>query len=221
MQEYKIEVNKRDISNKKSSIKELRNSGQIPGVYYSHDSKSSITFSVDQKILYEALKSTSQVYKISVGGKSRDVIIKSVQYHPISENILHIDLYGVKMDVKVTLKVPISFIGQCEGVKAGGVLNQNLTELELSCLPSHIPQNIEIDVSSLNIGDTLRVESIQLDETLEMVGDPELLIASVTLPTKVEEEIIDDETEDDESEDDESSDEAESSSDEADNEASE
>ena len=180
MQQYKIEVQKRDVSNKKSDIKALRHADKIPGVYYSHDSKSSITFIVDQKILREALKSTSQVYKISVGGKDRDVIIKSVQYHPISENILHIDLYGVKMDTQVSLKVPILFVGQCEGVKAGGVLNQNLTELEVSCLPSNIPQNIEVDVSNLNIGDTIRLTEISVDSTITLVGDSELLIASVT-----------------------------------------
>ena len=189
MQEYKIEVQKRDVSNKKSDIRALRHAGKIPGVYYSHDSKSSINFVVDQKILREALKSTSQVYKISVGGKDRDVIMKSIQYHPISETILHIDLYGVKMDTQVSVKVPLVFVGQCEGVKAGGVLNQNLTEVEVSCLPSHIPQNIEVDISNLNIGDTLRLEEISTDSTLTLVGDPELLISTVTLPTKVEEEI--------------------------------
>ena len=197
MQQYKIEVQKRDVSNKKSDIKALRHADKIPGVYYSHDSKSSITFIVDQKILREALKSTSQVYKISVGGKDRDVIIKSVQYHPISENILHIDLYGVKMDTQVSLKVPILFVGQCEGVKAGGVLNQNLTELEVSCLPSNIPQNIEVDVSNLNIGDSIRLTEISVDSTITLVGDAELLIASVTLPTKVEEETTEEILEDD------------------------
>lgn len=197
MQQYKIEVQKRDVSNKKSDIKALRYADKIPGVYYSHDSKSSITFIVDKKILREALKSTSQVYKISVGGKDRDVIIKSIQYHPISENILHIDLYGVKMDTLVSLKVPILFVGQCEGVKAGGVLNQNLTELEVSCLPSNIPQNIEVDVSNLNIGDTIRLTEISVDSTITLVGDSELLIASVTLPTKVEEETEEEILEDD------------------------
>ena len=115
--------------------------------------------------------------------------MKSIQYHPISETILHIDLYGVKMDTQVSVKVPLVFVGQCEGVKAGGVLNQNLTEVEVSCLPSHIPQNIEVDISNLNIGDTLRLEEISTDSTLTLVGDPELLISTVTLPTKVEEEI--------------------------------
>jgi len=194
MQEYKIEVQKRDINNRKSTVRELRKTDQVPGVYYSHNSKLSIPFSIDKKMLYSALRSDASVYKISVGGKDRDVIIKSLQYHPISEDILHIDLYGVKMDTKITLKVPIVFVGQAEGVRAGGVLNQTLTELEISCLPSHIPQNIEIDVTHLNIGDTIRLDQVRLDETLELIGDKELLIASITLPTKEEEpeEILED-----------------------------
>jgi len=187
MQEYKIEVQKRDTNNRKSIIKELRKTGQVPGVYYSHNSKLSIPFFIDKKTLYSALRSDASVYKISVGGKDRDVIIKSLQYHPISEDILHIDLYGVKMDTKITLKVPIIFVGQADGVRAGGVLNQTLTELEISCLPSHIPQNIEIDVTHLNIGDTIRLDQVTLDENLELIGDKELLIASITLPTKEEE----------------------------------
>ena len=129
MQDYKIEVKKREISSKKSFVKELRNNGDIPGVYYSHDSKESLPFAVSEAVLNEALKSDSQVYKINVGSKARDVIIKSVQYHPISEKMIHIDLYGVKMDTMITLKVPILFTGQSVGIKEGGVLNQNLSAL--------------------------------------------------------------------------------------------
>ena len=194
MQEYKIEVQKRELSNKKSTINQLRQNNEIPGIYYSHDSKLSIPFSVDVKILFNALKSDVQVYKINVGGKNRDVIIKSIQYHPVSESILHIDLYGVRMDQKVTLKVPILFIGQSEGVRSGGVLNQNLTELEVSCLPTNIPQNIEVDVTDLNIGDGIRLEQISVNENVELIGDSDLLITSVTLPTKIEEpEILEEE----------------------------
>tara|TARA_B000000532_G_C18833919_1_gene391652 strand:- start:402 stop:1052 length:651 start_codon:yes stop_codon:yes gene_type:complete len=184
MQEYKIEVEKRELSSKKSFVKELRSNGHIPGVYYSHDSKESIPFMVTLKNLREALKSDSQVYKINVGGKTRDVIMKTIQYHPITEQILHIDLYGVKMDAKVTVKIPIMFTGQSIGVKEGGVLNQSLTELDIACLPANIPQEIEIDISNLNLGDTLRIEDINLADDLEIVGDSSMLIASVVAPAK-------------------------------------
>ncbi len=197
MQEYKIEVQKRELSSKKSFVKDLRRNGDIPGIYYSHDSKESIPFMVTQKILREALKSDSQVYKINVGNKLRDVIIKSIQYHPITEEMLHIDLYGVDMDTKVVVKVPIILIGQAIGVKEeGGVLNQSMTELDIECLPSNIPQNIEVDISNLAIGDTMRLENITMADNLNLVGDAEMLIASVVAPAKQEEVEVDEGLED-------------------------
>ena len=197
MQEYKIEVQKRDLSSKKSFVKGLRRSGDIPGIYYSHDSKESIPFLVTQKVLREALKSESQVYKINVGNKLRDVIIKSIQYHPITEEMLHIDLYGVDMDTKVTVKVPILITGQPIGVREeGGVLNQSMTELDVECLPSDIPQNIEADVSNLAIGDTMRLENMTTADNLTLVGDSDMLIASVVAPAKQEEVEVDEGLED-------------------------
>ena len=191
MQDYKIEVQKRELSSKKSFVKGLRHNGDIPGIYYSHDSKDSIPFIVTEKVLREALKSNSQVYKINVGSKTRDVIIKSIQYHPITEKMIHIDLYGVDMDTKVTVKVPILLVGQSVGVKEeGGVLNQSMTEVEIECLPQDIPQNIEADISDLAIGDTLRLDNITLSDNLALVGDLEMLIASVVAPAKQEEEIV-------------------------------
>ena len=193
MKGHKIEVNKRELSNKKSYVKNLRSMDEIPGIYYSHDSKDSIPFSVSKKVMHDALKSDAQVYQISVGSKARDVIIKSVQYHPITEEMLHIDLYGVRMDQEVTVKVPIEIIGQSEGVKAGGVLNQTLTELDITCLPGSIPQNIEIDITDLNIGDSLRLGQLSLSEGLSVEGDEENLIIAVNEPVQVSEE---EETED-------------------------
>ena len=187
MQDYKIEVSKRELSHKKSFVKNLRQNGEIPGVYYSNDSKESIPFMVNQKVLREALKSNAQVYKINVGNKLRDVIIKSMQYHPMTEEIVHIDLYGVDMDTKVTVKVPIIIIGQAIGIKEGGVLNQNMTELDIECLPSDIPQNIEVDISDLGLGDALRLENITVSETLALVGESDALIASIVAPSKQEE----------------------------------
>jgi len=187
MKGHKIEVQKRELSNKKSFVKELRRQDGIPGIYYSHDSKESIPFTISQKILHEALKSDAQVYQITVGGKDRDVIIKSAQYHPVSDKMVHIDLYGVKMDQKVTVKIPIILTGQAQGVRAGGILNQTLTELEVSCLPGNIPQNIEIDISNLDIGDSIRIEQVSVPANVEVEGELDLLIASIVLPAKVEE----------------------------------
>ena len=193
MKGHKIEVNKRELSSKKSFVKNLRNQDEIPGIYYSHDSKDSIPFSVSKKTMNEALKSDAQVYQISVGSKDRDVIIKSVQYHPISEEMMHIDLYGVKMDQAVTVKVPIAITGQAEGIKSGGVLNQVLTELEVSCLPGNIPQNITIDITALDIGDAIRLPQVLVSDDVTLEGDEDLLIVSIIQPTKTEEVVQEDE----------------------------
>ena len=217
MRDYKIEVQKRELSSKKSFVRGLRRNGDIPGIYYSHNSKESIPFMVTQKVLREALKSDSQVYKINVGNKLRDVIIKSIQYHPLTEETLHIDLYGVDMDTKVIIKVPIIIIGQSIGVKdEGGVLNQSMMEVEIECLPSDIPQNIEADISNLAIGDTLRLENIEIPNNLVLVSDSEMLIASIVAPAKQEEVVVELEGEDEdegEGEDTESTDKDEPSSD--------
>jgi len=192
MKGHKIEVNKRELSSKKSFVKSLRNQDEIPGIYYSHDSKDSIPFSVSKKTMSEALKADAQVYQISVGSKDRNVIIKSVQYHPISEQMMHIDLYGVKMDQAVTVKVPIEITGQAEGIKAGGVLNQVETELEISCLPGNIPQSITIDITALDIGDAIRLPQVSVSEDVTLEGDDDLLIVSIIQPTKADEVVQED-----------------------------
>ena len=94
--EYKLEVEKRD-STKKSDLKKYRKDGKIPGVYYSYDSKESINFLISQSEINQALKSDANIFAINVGGENRNVLFKSVQYHPVTESITHIDLYDQKV----------------------------------------------------------------------------------------------------------------------------
>ena len=190
--EYKIEIEKRELSEK---AKYLRYAECIPGVYYSHDSKESILFKMNVSELREAIKSGAQIFKVSVGGKLRDVIFKSVQYHPVTDAVQHIDLYGVNMDVAINIKVPLVIIGECIGVKEdGGVISTPLTELEISCLPSNIPQSIEVDITELHLGDSIQAENLTLDDTLTLVTSPDSTIASVThAAIEIEPEVEEDE----------------------------
>lgn len=193
--EYKIEINKRDAIGKKE-VKKLRQEGSIPGVFYSKESNESIPFQVDKKHFYEALKSGANLFNIAVGDSKQVVIFKAAQYHPVTDEILHLDFYGIKMDEVITVKVPINFIGQAPGVKdEGGVLNAALTVLDLSCLPLEIPDFIEVDISSLNIGDTIRVSDIEIDEKFNVETNEDILIVSVTQPMKEEEVATDSEDE--------------------------
>ena len=196
VKEFKLEVTKRDGSGKKSS-KQVRREGGIPGVYYSHDSKESVSFSIDEKELFEAQKSGANIFNISVGAKKRNVIFKSVQYHPVTDDILHIDLYGVKMDEKITVKVSIHLTGDATGVKdEGGVLNSPTSEIEVACLPMDIPNAIEVDVTKLSIGDSMQVVDIKLDDKLTLMSSPDAVVASVTHAMREEEPVVEEEGED-------------------------
>ena len=195
IKEFKLEVTKRDGSGKKSS-KQVRREGRIPGVYYSHDSKESVSFSIDEKELFEAQKSGANIFNISVGAKKRNVIFKSVQYHPVTDDILHIDLYGVKMDEKITVKVSIHLTGDATGVKdEGGVLNSPTSEIEVACLPMDIPNAIEVDVTKLSIGDSMQVVDIKLDDKLTLMSSPDAVVASVTHAMREEEPVAEEEGE--------------------------
>ena len=182
--EYKLEVEKRTKANKKD-LKELRKSGKIPGIYYSYDSKESLTFFIEQSVINNAIKSDANIFAINVGGKDRTVLFKSVQYHPVTEQMTHIDLYGVNMDKPVVVKVPINLSGTPIGVKEeGGILNQVSQEIEVKCLPGDIPNVLDINIDELSIGDTIIAESVKLDDTLELISSTDMLIVSVTVPMK-------------------------------------
>ena len=183
--EYKIEIEKRELTD---NLKQLRSDGRIPGVYYSHNSKESILFKMQFSQLKDAIKSGAAIFKVSVGGKLRDVIFKSVQYHPVQEIVQHIDLYGVDMKRVVTVKVAIHLTGTALGViEEGGVLVQSLNELVVECLPADIPDSVQVDISELNLGDSIKVADITISDKLELKTAEEQTIASVTHAIKEEE----------------------------------
>jgi len=186
--EYKIEVHKRETSNKKSDLKTLRKEDKIPGIYYSFDSQNSVPLYIGKKSFIEAGKSGAKIFNIAVGKENKNVIFKSIQYHPVTDEVVHIDLYGVDMKRAVIVKVVINLTGTANGVSAeGGVLVQSLNEIEIECLPSDIPDTIDLDITSLNLGDALKVSDIEIDSKLEIKTALEQTIASVTHAMKEEE----------------------------------
>jgi len=185
--EFKLEIEKRELV-KKSELKSLRKKDIIPGIYYSSESKQSIPFQMTKKMIMEAIKSGAYIFNISVEGKKKNVLFKSVQYHPVTDDVLHIDLFGIKMDEKVVVKVPLNIIGDAIGVKEeGGILNQALNELEISCLPLEIPDMIDVDISELHINENIQAANIELDEKLTLVTAESAVIASITQMMKEEE----------------------------------
>ncbi|MBC8256614.1 MAG: 50S ribosomal protein L25 [Candidatus Marinimicrobia bacterium] len=193
--EHKINLNKRDSLGKKG-VKQLRKDGMIPGIYYSPNSESSTPIVISQGDFHEAIKSGARIFNISVGDKKQNVLFKSVQYHPVTEEVLHIDLFGVRMDRAVAVKVSVNFMGDAIGVKEdGGVLNTATTEIEIQCLPGDIPEFVEVDISELHLGDAINVGSIPLDEKFTLMTPEDTVLASVTHAMKEVEVVVEEEGE--------------------------
>lgn len=177
--QYKLTVEKREISGNKD-LKSLRKDLKIPGVYYSYDG-SNILFQIAQNEIKNAIQSGANIFTVNVGGNEQNVIFKSVQYHPVTEKIIHIDLYGVDMNKAISIKIPITYSGTPVGVTAeGGVLITNLNEIEISCLPSDIPDNIEVDISDIALGENIQAGDVNLGEKFELVTMTDTALMSVT-----------------------------------------
>ena len=188
--EHKIEINKRE-NLSRQKLKDLRKTGNIPGIYYVGGSNDSIPIYITKKDFNLAIKSGARIFNIAVGEKKQNVLFKSIQYHPVTDEILHIDLYGVRMDQAISIKVAIHLIGDAIGVKdEGGILNQPLNEIEIQCLPGDIPDMVELDISELGMGSSLNAIDIQLDEKFKLVTAEDAVVVSVTQPMKEIEPVV-------------------------------
>lgn len=167
--------------------KRLRRQGLIPAVFYGHREQPCL-LTVEEKKLRKILSTEMGIIDLDFGdGQLKKCILREIQYHPIKGYPLHVDFMGVKLTEKITTKVPIHLVGTPVGVKSsGGILEQHLKELEIECLPSDIPDHIEVDVSDLNIGDSLTVEDISL-EKIDIVTPRDHSIASVVPPAVAKE----------------------------------
>ena len=193
-QEYKIEVFPREeISG--PGLRQLRVEGFVPGIFYALDQPEAIPFKVDMKELKLALQSEALIYHISVGGKKRNVLIKEIQYHYVSDEIIHVDFQGVRMDAIVEVGVPIHALGRPVGVKdEGGQLHMALLEILLRCRVSDIPAHIEIDISELHIGDAIHAGDLEIGDA-ELVTPSDTAVLSVARPRAIEEEALEAEEE--------------------------
>jgi len=186
MAEFKIELNQRKELGEKSS-KKFRNEGMIPGIFYSSSHKP-FSFYIDKKHMYDALRSSSRVYSLNINGKNLYGIFKDIQYHPVSEEIIHIDLYGVSLKDKITLSIPIILKGESPGIKMGGIMTQTLLEVEVICPATKVPEFIEVDMSQLELGSILHVSDLKIEDG-EILTSGEVTIVSIQMPKEeVEEE---------------------------------
>lgn len=186
MSENLLRADAREVSGKEFA-KKLRKQGKIPGIFYSRG-EAPVPIILDERDSMKILAAESGLIEFQIGKKKkRKVIIKEIQTDPVKQSLVHIDVMGVHLEEKITVEVPISFIGEAIGVKLqGGILHQYFREIEVECLPLDIPEPIEIDVTNLNIGDSILLGTLKI-ENVEIVGDPEQPIVNVLPPTVVKE----------------------------------
>jgi len=171
----------------------LRMSGQIPAVLYGPKTEP-VLISVDKSDLELLFKKggIGQIVLNLVIQKNGETLtmpamIKELQTHPVSRNFIHIDFYEIKMDQKITAKIPVITTGKAKGVELGGMLQIIRRELEVECLPLAVPGSIEIDISDLDIGDSIHVRDIKLKSEIEFLEEDDYTVVTVLSP-KLEEE---------------------------------
>ena len=170
----------------KNNNRRLRTQGRIPAVVYGQGI-SPIAVSVDPGDLYRILHSETghnTIFKLTIGGNSRDVLIKDYQLDPVKGNFLHADFHAISMDEALIFEVPVEVVGVAKGVQSeGGMLDVVLREIQLKCLPGDVPDNIPVEVHALEIGNTIRVKNLQVDASkITLLSNPDLVVLTVTPP---------------------------------------
>ena len=169
-----------------SFARRLRLENKVPAVLY-HSGVEGTSLSVEKNELYKALKTGQFIFEIKVGDKEQFVLVKEVQYHPVTDEIIHVDFQQVKEDQKISLEVPLRTEGESEGVKLGGILVQLLNVVTINCKPSNVPEALSVDVSDLEMNSSLFVKDIILPDDVEMVTAEDIAVVSVQEPKKEEE----------------------------------
>lgn len=162
----------------------LRRAGRVPGVLYGGGGEP-LSFDVDARELRLALAGAGAVLDLSVdGGKATPAVLKEAQRHPVRGDTVHIDLLRVRLDKPIHAVVPLELTGadDAPGVKEGGVLEQPTRELNVEALPTTIPEAILHDVSQMQIGDTLTLESVSAPDGVTLLDDAETVLATVSPP---------------------------------------
>jgi len=181
------------------ATRRLRRSGLVPGVVYGGRGQEDATsFKVDARVLRHVLVDGSALIDLKVDGKTLPVIVKDRQLDPVRDEIIHIDLLEVRLDEKIQTQVGVQIEGveEAPGIKEGGVLEQVSHQLNVEALPTDIPEAIVIDASGMEIAATMHLSEVTAPAGVEFLDDlDETIIATVVVPTEVEEpEEIEEET---------------------------
>ena len=187
MDHVSIVVHKRDVTGTRAT-KRLRKSGLIPGVIYGHG-KEAVLIAVEPHALRDALSTdagTHAVLDVTLEGQKRShkAIVKDMTLDRVKSTVIHVDLQEIRLDETIETTVAIHFEGEAAGVKLGGMLDEAMREVTVKGVVTAIPEHLTIDISELEIGDTLKVTDLQVPEGIEIQDDAEEVICSVLAPRK-------------------------------------
>ena len=176
----------------KGAARKLRRAGRVPAIVYGGN-EAPVMVSVEAqeaRRVFEAISVENTILHLSLGGDTERALVREVQTHPFRPDILHVDFIRIRRGVPIEVQVPVHLLGVAAGVRNdGGRMDQVSHDVTVKCVPSKIPEAIEVDVTSFVVGDVLRAGDLEMPDGVENLADPGLVICGVAAPTiSVEEE---------------------------------
>jgi large subunit ribosomal protein L25 len=181
-----IQIEARE-SDGKGAARRARKTGKLPGIFYGPKTKA-VALMVDRKEFMSRVADLEGSHLIRIKSASpaladKVALVKELQYHPITGEVVHADLYEVDLLAKIRVKVPLHFVGKASGVVRGGILQPVVREIEVECLPLDIPEYFNVDVSALDIGDSAHIEDLVMPEGVTAIYESNLALVAVVPPT--------------------------------------
>jgi len=186
LETVEIQIEPRD-SGSKGKVKELRRQGKLPGVFYGPKAEA-IPLELDRKEFLSRVADLEGSHLIRIKSASplladRVALVKEMQFHPVTGEVVHADFYEVDLTAKIRVKVPLHFVGKAEGVVRGGILQPVVREVEVECLPMDIPEYFNVEVSALDIGHSLHITDLPMREGVVAVYETNFTLVTVVPPT--------------------------------------
>lgn len=194
MERVQLDVELRDETGT-GSARRLREQGLVPGVVYGRGQEP-INLKLDATELADVTGGNA-IIDLQVDGEEKTVMVKDVQRDVITDEYLHVDFHQIALDEPIVVEVPISLKGVAEGVKEGGVLQKTLRKVEVECLPTEIPSDLKLDISELEVGESLHVGDLEASEGVEFTTSGDEVVVTVVAPTELDLDEDEDELEED------------------------
>lgn len=190
METVEVEVFARDNGGKRNA-RRLRRSGKIPGVLYGPKVQP-VALELDKKMFSTRVAGLEGSHLVRMKSNSaalagKVALVKEMQYHPVSGDVIHADFYEVDLTARIQVRVPLHFVGKAAGVVRGGILQPVVREIEVECLPLDIPEFFDVEVSHLDIGDAVHVQDLAIPEGVTAVFESNFTLVTVVPPTAEEE----------------------------------